>query len=57
MRYSFQNEPGKYVSVIQHLEGLGIELLATALAHGTYSIETDSAIPENQVEHLGMTEA
>lgn len=55
--YTFLSGPGKYANVIQHLEGMGIELVSSALSQGVYTIETDSPIPQEQLEHLEIAEA
>lgn len=55
--YTFQNEAGKYVQVMQHLQVFDIELLSSSLHAGEYTIVTNVPVPADQVEHLGMTEA
>lgn len=52
--YTFNKE--HVLMVVDHMYSLDIEIVNLALLDSTYTLTTSSLIPEEQIEHLFLTE-
>lgn len=52
--YTFDKQ--HVLMVVDHMYSLDIEIVSLVLVDSTYTITTSSPIPEEQIEHLFLTE-
>lgn len=56
MKYSFSKSTGQLANVLNHLATWDIEVVAVESDGDKYTLETASPVPQEQLDHLELTE-
>ena len=56
MKYSFDKSTGQLANILNHLATWEIDVVSVALDGDNYTLETEQAIPQEQLDHLELTE-